>query len=515
MRRWSITTVIACAMLVIGFSGWCLAVLTEVSRLRGELEQRVGWLGELQAIQNELSAAAPQRLPEVERLLRELDLDLGQHRAPSDALAQELAMTIVEARALTARPEDPARRAAVAAGVADSVARLRGENRAVSEALGGNWSALQYIAMSAVAMSACLLGLLGRNLLVVGPRLRDNAERLAKLSIRLGESSAAAAGVGHELGGPLTSALTSLQLLRDDLRSAGEAREDRMRMLEDAIAALSRATGTLQDLRASSDSVDEPTGDAHAALDEALAATRFRGGDRQRVTIDAERVGRVALPQPVVCRLFAQILGGAAKPTASTHAVAVRLRQEQALITVEFGLGRAAPGAFTAVAGALAVLGGSLRVRREADSDIVRVELPSARALVPALAPVPVEPPPIRILLIDDDPSVLSSVARVLTRHLVSVTTDPDEAIELAIAGDFQLVLCDMMMPRKSGLEVFEAVTQARPDLAARFVFMSGGSIDAAGAAALERAPARIDKPFGAEELRRLVARYGDNFATP
>jgi CheY-like chemotaxis protein len=358
-------------------------------------------------------------------------------------------------------------------------------------------------------MSTGLLGLLAHSLLVVSPRLRQNAVRLEQLSLNLDESSRAARGMGHELGGPLTSALTTLQLLRDDMRGTVASHDDHVRLLEEAISALSRAAGTLQDLRASSDSGEEPTADVHAALDDALAATRFREGSASRVTIDAEQVGLAALPQPVVRRLFTQILGGSAARRGTTTSIAVRTRQEQALISVEFGVSGADADTYSGVSRALAVLGGSLSVRREADADVVRVELPRQRP-VASRRITAVEPRPIRILLVDDDPSVLSSVSRVLLPNQVTTTSDPDQAIELAIGGDFHLVLCDMMMPRKTGMEVFDAVTAARPEMAARFVFMSGGSIEPEAAAALERAPARIDKPFGAAELRRLVARYGD-----
>lgn len=453
MRRSSIALTSTFAVLVLAFSAWCASVLVDVSRLRDEVERRVAWLGELQEIQAEVAGATAAALPDAEARLHALDLDLLDQRASSDALSHQVAMAIVEVRALRARPDDAARRASIGDALSRSVAELRRENGALSAELGSRWTALRFIALSAIAMSTGLLALLGHSLLVVSPRLR-----------------------------------------------------------RDAISALSRAAGTVQDLRASSDSGEEPTADVHAALDDALAATRFREGSPSRVTIDAEQVGLAALPQPVVRRLFAQILGVGPARRGTARSIAVRTRQEQALISVEFGVPKADADAFAGVSRALAVLGGSLSVRREADTDVVRVELPHHRPVAPRRTTL-VEPRPLRILLVDDDPGVLSSVTRVLLPHQVTTSSDPDHAIELAIAGDFQLVLCDMMMPRKTGIEVFDAVTAVRPEMAARFVFMSGGSIEPEAAAALERAPARIDKPFGAAELRRLVARYGDDAA--
>lgn len=505
----AITALVGAALL--GFAGWCIALLSEVSQLRSEVERRVHWLAELQELQADLADPRLATDPtDTEQRLSELDRVLLAEREPSDPVAVRIAATMVELRALQAAPDDQARRAAVGRGLAATLAALRAENAGLSEQLGTRWLHLQIVAISAIAMAAGMLGLLGYAVLVAGPKLRADAARLAALSVRLEQASLAGRGVGHELGSPLTSALTTLQLLRDELRGAGESRQEHIRMLEQAIAALNRATGTLQDLRASSDSGDEQTTDVHVALDEALAATRFRQASASRVTMDAERVAPIGLPQPMVRSLFTRILGGAAAAD-SADAIVVRTRQERELVSVEFGMPHvsARDDAFADVSRALGVLGGSLSVRREGGGGVVRVELPQrVVAPPPTPSPRPTTAGRVRILLIDDDESVLSSVARVLVRHEVVSESDPERAIERAIGGDFGLILCDMMMPKKSGVEVFRAVTAARPELAARFAFMSGGSVEPEIAAALDHAALRIDKPFGADELRRLVARF-------
>jgi CheY-like chemotaxis protein len=99
--------------------------------------------------------------------------------------------------------------------------------------------------------------------------------------------------------------------------------------------------------------------------------------------------------------------------------------------------------------------------------------------------------------------------------HRVSVVSDGETALARIDAGEtFDLVLCDMMMPRRTGIEVFRAVTGKRPELASSFVFMSGGSAEPEIAEFLDHAPGRIDKPFGADELRKLVARVAATPAT-
>jgi CheY-like chemotaxis protein len=113
----------------------------------------------------------------------------------------------------------------------------------------------------------------------------------------------------------------------------------------------------------------------------------------------------------------------------------------------------------------------------------------------------------LRILLVDDDELVRTSVTRVLAKHDVTTLSDGDAAIATLVAEEFDLVLCDLMMPGKSGMDVYHAVVERRPELAKRFVFISGGASTPEAEQFLEEhATERLDKPFGMESLRRLVA---------
>src|SRR5690606_36545714 len=86
-----------------------------------------------------------------------------------------------------------------------------------------------------------------------------------------------------------------------------------------------------------------------------------------------------------------------------------------------------------------------------------------------------------RVLLIDDEPRIGEAFERLLRRHVdVTVTTDAADALErLAQGQHFDVIFCDLLMPRMTGLQFFEALRQMRPDLTRRFVFITGGSIGA------------------------------------
>ena len=70
-----------------------------------------------------------------------------------------------------------------------------------------------------------------------------------------------------------------------------------------------------------------------------------------------------------------------------------------------------------------------------------------------------------RILVVDDDRSVRQMLARVLVGegYAVQVAADGAEAVEMAVASRFDLVLLDLNMPLKSGWDTFEALTSRNP----------------------------------------------------
>ena len=145
----------------------------------------------------------------------------------------------------------------------------------------------------------------------------------------------------------------------------------------------------------------------------------------------------------------------------------------------------------------------------EGGGALFRVELPvdAEPAVEAAVAPRPSEPPgrTLRILIVDDEPGVRSALSRVLRGHEISVATGGAEALQL-LEEPFDLVLCDVMMPGMSGIQLFERVRARDPELAGRFVFMTGGafrarekkSLDATGTPTLE-------KPLDLTLLRRIL----------
>ena len=86
-----------------------------------------------------------------------------------------------------------------------------------------------------------------------------------------------------------------------------------------------------------------------------------------------------------------------------------------------------------------------------------------------------------RVLVVDDE-SVVAHTLKVLlqTEHELIVAESGAEALELLHcdpvgAPTFDVILCDLMMPGMTGMELFEVLRREYPTLADRVVFMTGG----------------------------------------
>jgi formate dehydrogenase gamma subunit len=114
--------------------------------------------------------------------------------------------------------------------------------------------------------------------------------------------------------------------------------------------------------------------------------------------------------------------------------------------------------------------------------------------------------PPISVLVIDDDPKVLSRVQEVLARAGCLVDTAPSgaEGLTRLARQDYDLVFTDLMMPEMDGLEVVEQALALRPETA---VLMITGfaSVETAVGALKLGALDYIEKPFTPSELEAFT----------
>jgi two-component system cell cycle sensor histidine kinase/response regulator CckA len=158
---------------------------------------------------------------------------------------------------------------------------------------------------------------------------------------------------------------------------------------------------------------------------------------------------------------------------------------------------------------------GSLSVESdEGHGSTFRVKLPPAirssrRTTVSSSAPEEVARQ--RVLIVDDEMTLLSSLRRALSRDVdIEVASSAADALAVLERDDhFDVVLCDIMMPEVNGIELYERVSSKHPNLRDRFVFMTGGALSVGMLQFLDSTDLpRLDKPFDVRELRRVLRRH-------
>ncbi len=117
--------------------------------------------------------------------------------------------------------------------------------------------------------------------------------------------------------------------------------------------------------------------------------------------------------------------------------------------------------------------------------------------------------PPLRILIIDDDPLVGQALRRNLAGHQVTLADSGLRALEELATEEppaFDVVLCDVMMPGKSGIDVYRELKTRFPERCQSFIFTTGGAYQAEAVRFLQEVDAPcLEKPFTREELFRTI----------
>jgi len=158
--------------------------------------------------------------------------------------------------------------------------------------------------------------------------------------------------------------------------------------------------------------------------------------------------------------------------------------------------------------------GGRIAVASEPDvGSTFTVWLP-ARSTVPLpiiAEPSPPDEPRGAALFVDDERFLLNAYRRAFSRRVeVHIAFGGEEAIKLlAEVDDIDVIFCDLVMPRVSGIEVFTWVTQNRPELLDRFVVITGGQHGERNRAFLERTKLPVvHKPFRVKEVVEMINRF-------
>jgi CheY-like chemotaxis protein len=123
----------------------------------------------------------------------------------------------------------------------------------------------------------------------------------------------------------------------------------------------------------------------------------------------------------------------------------------------------------------------------------------------------------LRVLLVDDQLLVLRATASMLRELDVVTVGSAAEALgRLAEGSHFDVIVSDVSMPEMSGPELFVRVCERYPELAERFLLLSGDGYGAsllcsavADREGISKMPRILDKPVPRDELVRAIDELG------
>lgn len=404
-------------------------------------------------------------------------------------------------------------------------------------------------AMKAGARDFVLKDRLARLRPAVERELREAATRRENIAIqerlllsdRLVQIGTLAASVAHEINNPLTYVIGNLVYALRALRVAVTDSTAVVEALEQALHGAERIRDTTSDLRVFSrrDDRTPQAVDLRRVLDSSIGIAWTQIRHRARLVKDFQSVPLISGSENRLGQVFLNLLINAAQAIpegdTSEQEICVSLRASPSHVEVtvsDTGTGippqvqaRLFEPFFTTKPQDIGT-GLGLSISRKIVQDYageisVRANPPRGTTVcvrlpikpldtrnAAALAERPTGARRGRVLMIDDEPELVKSLTRVLElEHAVIGLTDARAALSLlADDRDFDVIICDLMMPGLSGQDFYAQLQELAPGLAARVAFITGGAFTPSGQQFLATVTnPRLDKPFQPERLSALV----------
>jgi nitrogen-specific signal transduction histidine kinase len=379
-------------------------------------------------------------------------------------------------------------------------------------------------------------------------RKRRHAMRLheKELEQRAESLGLLAAGIAHEINNPLAYTAGNLEYLRERLPCAQDAANDGPdgchQVLEEALEGATRIQRIVADLRSMAITLPESASSEPVDLKAVIESTLRVASNQLRHRAQVVRDYCVDLPRvrgtsTKLGQVLLNLVLNAANAIPEGHysenrvTLSVRPESDGVLLAVsDTGCGippevlprifdpffttrgpRGGMGMGLAICRSLITsLGGSISVRsKPGQGTTVDVYLPRAEEEpkpVPELKPVP-DSSGRRVLVVDDEPRVLELVRRLLRGHELVTAANGREALErLRADRDFDLILCDLMMPELTGMDVYHSVRDTWPGLQERIAFITGGAFTPETRRFLQQVTnPLLTKPFEPAHIRQLV----------
>jgi signal transduction histidine kinase len=370
------------------------------------------------------------------------------------------------------------------------------------------------------------------------------------ISDRMASVGTLAAGMAHEINNPLAAIVTNLELMSRDLKlvaerfPVGEALREVVSELQDARESADRLRDIVQDLKIFSRCPDDEhreAVDVQHVIESSLRMAHNEIRHRARLVRDYAVVPLVDGNESRLGQVFLNLIVNAAQSmpegdvvhneirvTTRVNAmggVVIEVRDTGSGISPEH-LPRIFDAFFTTKPVGIGTglglsichrivcgLGGQLEVESKlGEGSVFRLTLHPAPITLQVVklpaAPVLAATRRGRVLVIDDEPMIATAIGRTLAfDHDVAVASDAASALQRITGGErFDLILCDLMMPQMTGMELHAQLLRNAPEQAGQMVFLSGGAFTPGARAFLEAVPnQRLEKPFDSRQLLVLV----------
>jgi CheY-like chemotaxis protein len=350
-----------------------------------------------------------------------------------------------------------------------------------------------------------------------------------------------ASGVVQEVSPPLAMIASNLECMSGVLAELADGQgvgpsslQDFAGHLVDAREGVERMRRVLRDLRSFTLAPDDKPAqlDVRRVLEAALRIAWNEIGHRARLVKDYGGVSFVESDEARLSEALLVLLLAAARTIPEgqpdTRELRVRTSEEDARALLELrwpsrGANDAGVeegswelGFFTAK-DLLSNIGGEMTFERSKDAAgtvIVRVRLPLSPSREMGQGSALRASSGARrghVLVVDDEAAIGRSIKRILGgEHDVTAVTSAREGLErIQHAGPFDLVLCDLMMPERTGMDLYADLRKIRPEMIPRLVFVTGGSYTPQAREFLEIVPnERFSKPIEVDDLRALARRF-------
>jgi DNA-binding NtrC family response regulator len=113
------------------------------------------------------------------------------------------------------------------------------------------------------------------------------------------------------------------------------------------------------------------------------------------------------------------------------------------------------------------------------------------------------------LLIVDDEPIVRDAlVDSIKETHDVTAVGSAEEALELLAKQDFDIVITDMRLPGKSGVELVREIKELKPYVVS-VVITAYPSVELAVEAMKQGAVDYLVKPVSVDDLARVLERFG------